>query len=186
MLNKYYRLIALFLDNVESDQTSPFGIHSIARVGITHRRKPGDWYGPQAICNVLHELNKVRKPMPGFSMVVCNDGNVFLDRIEKKIVRGDSVFVVIPVRLGLNRVEAEYLECLKQVFAFESSCGVAGGQEHKALYFPGIINPTNSDPQLLYLDPHFVHEAIPTMRATYWVESLARSDRATGDHWILP
>ena len=60
-------------------------------------------------------------------MVVCNDGNVFLDKIQKKIDKGESVFVVIPVRLGLNTVETEYLDCLKQVFSFESSCGVAGG-----------------------------------------------------------
>lgn len=51
--------------------------------------------------------------MPGFSMVVCHDGNVFLDKIQKKIGKGESVFVVIPVRLGLDQVEPEYLECLK-------------------------------------------------------------------------
>ena len=60
-------------------------------------------------------------------MVVCNDGNVFLDKIEGKILKGKSVFVVVPVRLGLNQVEPEYLECLKQVFHFGSNCGIAGG-----------------------------------------------------------
>ena len=126
-LNKYYRILGLFMDNIESQHVSPFGIHSIAQVGVTYRRKPGDWYGPQAICNVLHEINKTMKPLTNFSMVVCNDGNVFLDKIAKKINKDQSVFVVIPVRLGLNTVEEEYLECLKQVFNFESSCGIAGG-----------------------------------------------------------
>lgn len=106
------------MDNIETEYVSPFSIHCIARVGLTFRRKPGDWYGPQAICNVLHELNKKLKPQKDFSMVVCNDGNVFLTKIAKKINRGESVFVVIPVRLGLNTVEKEYLECLKQVFNF--------------------------------------------------------------------
>ena len=73
------------MDNIESQHVSPFGIHSIAQVGVTYRRKPGDWYGPQAICNVLHEINKTMKPLTNFSMVVCNDGNVFLDKIAKKI-----------------------------------------------------------------------------------------------------
>ena len=126
-LNKYYRTLGLFMDNIESQHVSPFGIHSIAKVGVTYRRKPGDWYGPQAICNVLHEINKTMKPLTNFSMVVCNDGNVFLDKIAKKINKEQSVFAVIPVRLGLNTVEEEYLECLKQVFNFESSCGIAGG-----------------------------------------------------------
>ena len=52
-LNKYYRLLGLFMDNIDDSRLSPFGIHSIGRVGLTHGRKPGDWYGPQAICNVL-------------------------------------------------------------------------------------------------------------------------------------
>lgn len=51
---------------------------------------------------MLHELNKKLKPIKDFSMVVCNDGNVFLDKIEGKILKGKSVFVVMPVRLGLN------------------------------------------------------------------------------------
>lgn len=119
-------------------------------------------------------------------MVVCNDGNVFFDKIQKKIDRGDSVFVTIPVRLGLNSAETEYLDCLKEVFNFKSSCGIAGGQEHKALFFAGMINPLTPDPLLMYLDPHFVHEAIPGMRAFHWIESLSRSERATGDHWLLP
>ena len=135
---------------------------------------------------MLHEINKTIRPLPKFSMVVCNDGNVFLDKIEKKINKGDSVYVVIPVRLGLNRVEKEYLECLKQIFNFESNCGIAGGQDYKALYFIGILNPKSNDPSLMYLDPHFVHEAIPSMKAQHWVDSLNRGDRATGDHWLLP
>ena len=93
---------------------------------------------------------------------------------------------MIPVRLGLNLVETEYLDCLKQMFSFESSCGIAGGQDYKALYFTGMLHPESSDPSLMYLDPHFVHEAIPSLRAQNWIDSLARSDRATGDHWILP
>ena len=126
------------------------------------------------------------KPLTNFSMVVCNDGNVFLDKIAKKINKDHSVFVVIPVRLGLNTVEIEYLECLKQVFSFESSCGIAGGQDYKALYFTGMLNPRSVDPSLIYLDPHFVNEAIPGMRAQHWIDSLARAERANGDHWLLP
>ena len=126
------------------------------------------------------------RPLTNFSTAVCNDGNVFLDKISKKILRGDSVFVVIPVRLGLNAVEPEYLECLKQMFNFESSCGIAGGSDYKALYFTGMLNPMSADPQLMYLDPHFVHDAIPGNRCQHWIDSLARSERATGDHWLLP
>jgi hypothetical protein len=53
---------------------------------------------------VLKQLNKEQKPYPNFSMVVCNDGNIFFEQIKKKIDKGKSVFVSIPVRLGLNSI----------------------------------------------------------------------------------
>lgn len=49
-----------------------------------------------------------------------------------------------------------------------------------------MLNPKSSDPSMMYLDPHFVHEAIPGLRAQNWIDSLARAERATGDHWLLP
>ena len=49
-----------------------------------------------------------------------------------------------------------------------------------------MLNPRSADPQLMYLDPHFVNEAIPGMRAQQWIDSLARAERANGDHWLLP
>ena len=154
-LNKYNILLSYFLDNIQNDG-SPFGIHNIAKVGLEYKRKPGDWYGPQAICNVLHQLNSTIKPVVDFRIVVCNDGNIFYDKIHKKVAKGNGVFVCVPVRLGLNDIQPEYLECLKKVFHFESSCGIAGGMDYKALYFVGMINPEGEDPKLMYLDPHFV------------------------------
>ena len=52
-LMEYQRLLILFADNHISLETSPFGIHNIAKGGLTLGRKPGDWYGPQAISMVL-------------------------------------------------------------------------------------------------------------------------------------
>ena len=39
----------------------------------------------------------------------------------------------------------------------EHNLGIAGGRDFSALYFVGL---TESD-DLLYLDPHYVHESIP-------------------------
>lgn len=80
-------------------------------------------------------------PNARFSIVVCKDGNVFVDEIREQIEQGNGVFVTIPVRLGLEAVQPEYLPCIKEMFQFESNCGVAGGQLHKAYYFVGILNP---------------------------------------------
>jgi hypothetical protein len=87
-----------------------------------------------------------------------------LDKIQKKLAKGNSVFVGVPLRLGIDKITREYLTCLKEVYNFESNLGIAGGQDHKSLYFVGIVNAhVCSDPKLIYLDPHFVQEAHTTM-----------------------
>ena len=67
------------------------------------------------------------KPISDFSMIVCADGNIFLDKIENKLKKGKGVFISVPVRLGLDRIEPECLYILKEVFTFESTLGIAGG-----------------------------------------------------------
>ena len=94
------------------------------------------------------------------------------------------MFVCVPVRLGLNDIQPAYLECLKKVFHFESSCGIAGGMDYKALYFVGMINPEGKDPKLMYLDPHFVQDAIPTVKSKIWLDQLYSSDKNTGENCI--
>lgn len=65
------------------------------------------------------------------------------------------MFVIVPIRLGLNNIPLEYLESVKEIFNFSSNVGICGGKEHSALYFVGFSNP-----DLIYLDPHYVQDAI--------------------------
>jgi cysteine protease ATG4 len=106
---------------------APFGIHSICEEGLKLNKLPGEWYGPQSIMHALHGINKSLKPVSRFKMVVCDDGNIFLDKIQKKINKGNSVFLGVPLRLGIDKITHEYLSSLKQVFNFESNLGIAGG-----------------------------------------------------------
>jgi len=39
---------------------------------------------PRAISIVLKNLNKIFKPIENFEMIVCKEGNIYLDKIEKK------------------------------------------------------------------------------------------------------
>jgi hypothetical protein len=44
-----------------------------------------------------------------------------------------------------------------RVFTYQENVGIAGGQDHRSLYFTGLINKhCNKDPNLIYLDPHIV------------------------------
>jgi hypothetical protein len=73
-------------------------------------RRPGDWYGPQAISIVLKDLNKNFQPFENFKMIVFIDAFIYWDKILKK-ANGwkNSVYVVIPLRLGLETINNEYL-----------------------------------------------------------------------------
>jgi len=51
-LRGYQHLLMMFMDNGTPSQ-SPFSVQAIAKTGLELGRKPGDWYGPQAICMVL-------------------------------------------------------------------------------------------------------------------------------------
>jgi hypothetical protein len=120
-------------------------------------RKPGDWFGPQTVLNALKIVSQ-QSPIKGFRIAVCSDGNIFLDKILKKIKKGFSVLVGVPMKLGIGKtIPSEYLENLKRIFEFEQQIGIAGGQDHRSVYFIGMVNPhCNSDPNLIHLDPHFV------------------------------
>lgn len=107
----------------------------------------------------LKALNK-NNPVPGFKILVCNDGNIFLDKLENKLKNGNAVLLGVPLRLGINKIQKEYLDSLMRVFTFQENVGIAGGQDHRSLYFTGLINKdSNKDPNLIYLDPHIVQDA---------------------------
>ncbi len=52
-------------------------------------------------------------------MMVALEGNIYLDKIiEKSQNWTKSIFLVVPLRLGLTYILPEYLESIKQVFTF--------------------------------------------------------------------
>jgi Peptidase family C54 len=50
-----------------------------------------------------------------------------MDKIEKQIKLGYSVFLGLPLRLGISKITNEYLPSLKSVFQISHSVGIAGG-----------------------------------------------------------
>lgn len=74
----------------------------------------------------LKILNK-RSPVAKFKIMVCNDGNIFLDKLELKLQQGNSVLLGVPLRLGIDKIQKEYLKSLMRVFTFEENVGIAGG-----------------------------------------------------------
>jgi hypothetical protein len=52
---------------------------------------------------VLRNIVNRSKPIPNFHLHVCLDNNIFLDEISEA-VKANSVFVLIPTRLGLDSI----------------------------------------------------------------------------------
>lgn len=104
---------------------------------------------------VLKNLIKMYDPVMNFKMIVAREGNIFLDKIEAKSENWkNAVFVAVPVRLGLNHIEQEYLQAIRDIYRklTQHNLGIAGGRDFSALYFVGLTDNDN----LLYLDPHIV------------------------------
>ena len=89
-------------------------------------------------------------------MHVCLDSCIFLDEIEDLIKKGSSVFVMIPIRLGLDNIDDNYLIQTKQLFRIYQNVGIAGGKDHMALYLVGDEDMNSTKSGYFYLDPHHI------------------------------
>lgn len=94
-------------------ENASFSIHKICENGS---KAPGEWYGPSTILMAFKKILE-KSPIDGFTMLVSPDGNIDYDQIESHLSsEGKTVFLGIPIRLGLDSIMPEYLACLKRVF----------------------------------------------------------------------
>lgn len=166
---KYYSILQMFMDNppVDDVDVCPFGIQNIAREAQESLNiRPGQWFGPQMISVVLGNLCNRIRPVDNFEVHVSLDGNIFLDKIKTQLVDAKaSLLVLVPIRLGLDSIQAAYLNQLKAVFKFTQNVGIAGGRDQEAFYLVGLDNADLEDEanpaSYYYLDPHVVQRAVP-------------------------
>jgi len=72
-------------------------------------------------------------------------------------------FLFISVRLGINSIEKEYHNSIKQFFKIPSNLGIIGGKSGSAYYFIG-----ESQDKLIYLDPHFSQKAVENLTNLFY------------------
>ena len=61
------------------------------------------------------------------------------------------MLIIIPVRLGLNKINREYYLPILEYFKCPLNTGIIGGRPNQALYFVGTQKS-----ELIFLDPHYV------------------------------
>jgi len=164
----YWEILNMFIDK----RHSTYSIQQIVQMGNSEGKSIGQWFGPNTIAQVLRRIasNEFDKQV---HVHVAMDNTLILDEIRKLcqipnlITKSNDsqniwkpLVIIIPLRLGLNDVNAEYIDQIKSCFRLPQTLGFIGGKPNHAHYFIGYFE----NDELLYLDPHVTQAHIdPTI-----------------------
>jgi len=156
LASQYSQVLRWFDDK----SSAPYSVHRIAQLGPKYGKSIGEWFGPSTIAQVLSELVTMHEP-ENFVMYLSNDSVLYLDEItqmcqsKNNSKQWKSLFIMIPLRLGIQSLNDIYLPSLKSLFKFPQSLGIVGGKPRAAMYFVAC-----QDSNFFYLDPHVVQPAV--------------------------
>uniref|UniRef100_A0A4W3I182 Cysteine protease n=1 Tax=Callorhinchus milii TaxID=7868 RepID=A0A4W3I182_CALMI len=94
----------------------PFGMHRLTEVGKSLGKKAGDWYGPAVVAHIIRKaLQEAQEPeLQGLAVYVAQDCTVYVaDLMETH--SGGAVILLIPVRLGGEKVNSQYQDIIKVI-----------------------------------------------------------------------
>ncbi|XP_057486720.1 cysteine protease ATG4-like isoform X2 [Actinidia eriantha] len=175
---EYFEILQLFGDS----EASAFSIHNILRAGNGYDLAAGSWVGPYAMCRTWESLTRCKReetelenqsfPMAvyvvsgdedgerGGAPVVCvEDVSRLCFEFSKGQANWTSVLLLVPLVLGLDKVNPRYIPLLGTTFTFPQSLGILGGRPGVSTYIVGV-----QDEEAFYLDPHEVQLAINIRR----------------------
>lgn len=155
-VREYALLISLFCD-YQLD-ACPLSIHNLLMHAGHFKKESGTWFAPSEACHLVHKClssSAFRNKIPHFGSVVFTDGTIFLHTLMEKFNEFKSLFLLIPIRLGLMEINHGYLPILRLWLTHKFCVGFIGGKPRKSLYFYGFQNE-----RLLYLDPHLSQEVV--------------------------
>ncbi|KAM9619333.1 cysteine protease ATG4C isoform 2-T3 [Morphnus guianensis] len=121
MRNEVYhrKIISWFGDS----PLAAFGLHQLIEYGKKSGKIAGDWYGPAVVAHILRKaVEEARDPeLQGVTVYVAQDCTVYSsDVIDRQCSLMDSgkadtkaVIILVPVRLGGERTNMDYLEFVK-------------------------------------------------------------------------
>jgi len=162
---QYYQILRMF----EDSPSAPFSVHKIAQLGIKYGKSIGEWFGPSTIAQVLCDLVSIYQPS-GMAMYVSNDSVLYLDEITAICTANSSkwksLFIMIPLRLGLDSLNEVYAPSLKALYRISQSLGIVGGKPRAAMYFVAL-----QDSNLFYLDPHVVQPIVNMSADQFTIDS---------------
>lgn len=178
--SKYIEILHLFGDS----EACAFSIHNLLEAGKAYGLAAREWVGPYAMCRTWEtitrakreqaDLDKGKERLPmvvyvvsgdedgerGGAPVVCIDVAARLcSDFSKGQISWAPMLLLVPLVLGLEKVNPRYIPLLWETFTFPQSLGILGGKPGASTYIVGV-----QDDKALYLDPHEVQLAVDIKR----------------------
>ncbi|CAL9147615.1 unnamed protein product [Musa hybrid cultivar] len=173
---KYIEILQLFGDS----EACAFSVHNLLRAGRHYGLAAGSWLGPYAMCRTWEtitranreqaNLHKGKESLPmvvyivsgdedgeqGGAPVVCTDVVARLcSSFNMALHAWAPILLLVPLVLGLERINPRYIPLLQETFSFPQSLGILGGKPGASTYIVGV-----QEDKALYLDPHEVQQAV--------------------------
>jgi len=165
---QYDALVKLFYDTTTAD--SPFSLHNLLRIGDRYGVKPGTWLGPSIVCTAMSRALNELTPHPVYGALVAYvalDCLVSKSEIMRVITAGGNdwrpVLILIPLRLGVERLNPLYIPSLQNIFSYQECVGLIGGKSGHSMYFLGFQGNDliGLDPHICQMCPDFSAPSVP-------------------------
>ncbi|CAJ2651591.1 unnamed protein product [Trifolium pratense] len=170
----YIEILQLFGDS----EAAAFSIHNLLQAGKGYGLAVGSWVGPYAMCRTWEVLarnpreknDQGEPPLPmaiyvvsgdedgerGGAPVVCiEDASKRCSEFSRGLVSWTPLLLLVPLVLGLDKVNLRYIPLLQSTFKFPQSLGILGGKPGASTYIIGVQND-----KAFYLDPHDVKPVV--------------------------
>ncbi|KAL2922397.1 Cysteine protease ATG4 [Bienertia sinuspersici] len=163
----YIEILHDFVDSKEA----AFSIQKLLEAGKGYGLAAGSWVGPYATCRAWEMLvrgdkdkGKLLLPMAVYIVSGDEDGErggapvVCVEDVDSCCrehsgggAEWTSILLLVPLVLGLDKLNPRYIPLLEATFTFPQSLGILGGKPGVSTYIVGV-----QDENAFYLDPHEV------------------------------
>lgn len=190
----YHRTLVSWFGDSPSSQ---LGIHRLVQLGLALGKQAGDWYGPAIVAHILKKaIEEAMDPiLAGITAYVSQDCTVYsADVMDSHRASGagqdsadksdalppahneafttdpaDSraVVILIPVRLGGEKTNPDYINFVKNLLSLDYCLGIIGGKPKQACYIAGF-----QDDSLIYMDPHYCQSFVDVSSSDFPLQSF--------------
>ncbi|ETO04670.1 hypothetical protein RFI_32727 [Reticulomyxa filosa] len=136
-----------------------FSLHNMLKHSKSFQKGVGTWFGPAEACVMAVKCLQDSFLSNQIAGLVASQSNgvIYKSEITKLCCNEGkwekAIFIFVPLRLGLNELNLNYIPSVLRCLEMKHSIGIVGGKPQRSLYFVGYQHEN-----LLYLDPHTVFD----------------------------